>query len=357
MGLDDRKRRILQAIVESYINTAEPIGSRTIAKNSELNLSAATIRNEMGDLEDMGLLIQPHTSAGRIPSQLGYRLYVDSLMRRYKMTTGEINRLRSAMLLKIEELDKTVRKLSAVFSEITNMPTVATLPIVERGKINSIKAVMIDSRTLMIIIAAGSNILKNKLLRLSTEVDAEFVEKLNKILNENLVGLTKSEINLENVMQIQSAVGKNFEILTSVLELVHEAICELDNGEVILEGVTNLLRFPEYHDIERVKELLGFFEDRENLVPLIKASARSGMNVVIGEESNIPELKENSLVLSSYEIGDGMKGFIGIIGPVRMNYSRAVSNLEYYTKQVEKALNKKFFKEPSEESEADSYGK
>lgn len=357
MGLDERKRQILQAIIEGYISTAEPIGSRTIAKNSELNLSAATIRNEMGDLEEMGLLIQPHTSAGRVPSQLGYRLYVDSLMQKYKMTAAEISRLRSAMMLKIEELDKTVRKLSAVFSGITNMPTVATLPTVERGRVNSIKVVMIDPRTLMVIIAAGSNILKNKLLRLSSEVDAEFVEKLNVILSENLVGLTKSEISLDNIMQVQSAVGGNFEILTAVLELVHEAISELDNSEVILEGVTNILRFPEYNDIERVKELLGFFEDKEHLGKLIRDNARGGLSVIIGEESNIPELKENSIVLSSYELGDGMKGFIGIIGPVRMNYSRAVSSLEYYTKQVEKTLRGKFFESALRDSEVDNDGK
>lgn len=353
MGLDDRKRRILQAIVESYINTAEPIGSRTIAKNSELNLSAATIRNEMGDLEEMGLLIQPHTSAGRIPSQLGYRLYVDSLMQRYKMTAGEIASLRNAMLPKIEELDKTVKKLSAFFSSITNMPTLATLPTVERGRINSIKVVMIDPRTLMVIIAAGSNILKNKLLRMSAEVSEEFVNKLNVILNENLVGLTKSEISLDNIMQVQSAVGGNPEILTAALSLVHEAITELDNSEIILEGVTNILRFPEYNDIERVKELLGFFEDKENLARLIKEPS-GGISVIIGEESNIPELKDNSIVLSSYELGDGMRGFIGVIGPVRMNYSRAVSNLEYYTKQFEKTLREKFFRDALRESEVEN---
>ena len=343
MDLDERKKQILQAIVENYIDHAEPVGSRTIAKNSELNLSAATIRNEMGDLEELGLLVQPHTSAGRVPSQMGYRYYVDSLMRRYRVTAGELSEMRRAIMLKVKELDETLKTLSAAFSGITNMPTLAAMPVLEYGVIRGIKVVGVDSCTIMVIISADSGVIKNKLLRLKTEVSDDFLRELNTILNRNLAGLTLSEINLSNVIEVQNAVGDNLEILTSVLELVHEAISEIDNQEIILEGANNILRFPEYNDIEKVKEIFDLFEDREYLTGVISSIPKGDrVKIIIGEESNVPRLRENSIVLSTYKLGENMAGVIGIIGPVRMDYSKAVSKLEIFSGQIENALRDRF---------------
>ncbi|MEG2380150.1 MAG: heat-inducible transcriptional repressor HrcA, partial [Oscillospiraceae bacterium] len=301
MALDDRKKLILQAIVEDYIENAEPIGSRSIAKKTDLGLSAATIRNEMGDLEELGLLVQPHTSAGRVPSDLGFRFYVDSLMKQYSMTSNEINRMQAAMTHKISELENIVKDVSAAFSTITNLPTFGIMPSVEHGAIKSIKIVGVDRRTIMVIVSDSSGLIKNKLLRLREDVSDEFLEKLNRRLNENLVGLTRSAINIDNIIEVKNAVGENVEILSSVLELVHEAISEIDNSEVFMEGATNILRFPEYNNIEKIKEIFQFFDDKKHIGTLVEALPKNNdkdIKIYIGDENLCPELKDNSIILS-----------------------------------------------------------
>lgn len=342
MGLDERKSMILQAIVEDYINTAEPVGSRSISKRPELNLSAATIRNEMGDLEDMGLLIQPHTSAGRVPSNLGYRLYVDSLMKRYEVTANEIETMKSAMLGKVRDLDKIVRDVSAAFSAVTNLPTIGMLPRIEKGVVKSIKLVKIDERSVMLIIATGEGMIKNKMLRLKNEIYDEDIQNINNILNENLAGLKGSEIGLSNIMEVQNAVGENLELLTSVLEIVHEAISEVDTRDVFMEGTTNILRFPEYSDVNKIKEIFDLFENKQDLGEMIKLNAEdSNVKILIGDENPIPQLKNNSVILSPYKISDDLTGIIGVIGPMRMNYSKVVSSIEYFSKSLSKMFRDK----------------
>ena len=343
MALDDRKKLILQAIVEDYIKNAEPVGSRSIAKKTDLGLSAATIRNEMGDLEEMGLLVQPHTSAGRIPSTVGFRLYVDSLMKKYRMTAKEVTEMRNALLHKMSELDDLVKDVSAAFSGLTNLPTFGMLPVMEYGVIKNIKIVSIDGRTIMVIVADSSGLIKNKLLRLHDEVSDGFVEKLNTILNENLVGLTRSAINLNNIIEVKNAVGDNVEIFSSVLELVHEAISEIDSKEVFMEGAANILRFPEYNDIEKIKEIFEFFDDKEHIGELVEGLPveRDGhAKIFIGDENTVPQLKHNSVVLSTYKAGENMTGIVGVIGPMRMNYAKVVSGVEFFSKQLGELLNR-----------------
>ena len=342
MALDDRKKLILRAIVESYIKNAEPVGSRSIAKNTKLNLSAATIRNEMGDLEELGYLTQPHTSAGRIPSSAGFRFYVDSLMKKYLMTAGEIAKLREVMLNKVREMDKIVKDVSAAFSNLTSLPTFGILPAIENGVIKNIKLVLIDEHTIMVIVADSSGLIKNKLLRLRESVSDEIITELNNVLNDNLTGMTASEINLSKIIEVQNAVGVNVEILTSVLELVHEAISEIDKHEVFMEGSTNTLRYPEYNDIEKIKEILGFFENKSSIdemlrtLPAIKAGE---VSVFIGDENPATELKNNSVVISTYKAGKNMTGIIGVVGPMRMDYSKVVSGIDFFAKQLEVMLN------------------
>ena len=341
MALDDRKKLILRAIVESYIRNAEPVGSRSIAKSTDLNLSAATIRNEMGDLEELGYLTQPHTSAGRIPSGQGFRFYVDSLMEKYLMTAVEIEQLRGVMLNKMRELDKIVKDVSAAFSKFTSLPTFGVLPSIESGVVKNIKLVLIDEYTIMVIVADNSGLIKNKLLRLREEITDDVVMRLNNVLNENLTMLTASEINLSNIIEIQNAVGVNVEILTAVLELVHEAISEIDKREAYVEGSANILKFPEYNNIEKIREFLGFFEDKdsvENMINALSEVKTGDVSVFIGDENPVEELKNNSVVISTYKVGKNMTGVIGVVGPMRMDYSKVVSGVGYFAKQLEALL-------------------
>ena len=343
MALDDRKRMILQAIVEDYINTAEPVGSRSISKKPELNLSAATIRNEMGDLEEMGLLIQPHTSAGRVPSTGGYRLYVDSLMEKYEMTAAEIAEIKQVATQKKQELEGIVRDVAAAFSGITGLPVIGMLPGTEMGVVKNIKVVKIDAEKAMLIVSDKSGIIKNKILNLKTEISDDFADQLSKILNENLSGLTVSEINLSNIMEIQSVIGKNFEILASVMEMVHEAVMEIDAKQIFVDGLSNIFRFPEYGSVDKVKELFEAVENTENLSKVIAEVGPSGqVKVLIGDEIPIPELKNNSVVLAPYRVSDKIMGVLGVLGPARMNYSKIISALEFFTQQLSDVLSKNF---------------
>ena len=343
MALDDRKRMILQAIVEDYINTAEPVGSRSISKRPELNLSAATIRNEMGDLEEMGLLTQPHTSAGRVPSTGGYRLYVDSLMERYEMTAAEIEKMKQATSMKKQELEKIVRDVAAAFSGITGLPVIGILPGTEAGVVKNIKVVKVDDFTAMLIVSDKSGIINNRLLKLSQDIADEFADELSAILNQNLSGLTISEINISNMMEIKNAIGHNFEILTSVIELVHEAVSEIDSKQIFIDGLSNIFRFPEYSSVDKVKELFEVVENKENLTKIImEANPTNGTKVLIGDEIPIPELKNNSVVISPYKASDKLMGMLGVLGPARMDYSKVISALEFFTEQLSSVLTKNF---------------
>ncbi len=343
MTLDDRKKRIMQAIVEDYIQTAEPVGSRSISKKPDLNLSAATIRNEMGDLEEMGLLVQPHTSAGRVPSTSGYRLYVDSLMEKYEMTAGEIAEIKQAALQKTRELEKIVRDVASAFSALSGLPVIGMLPGTETGVVKNIKVVKIDTDRAMLIVSDKSGIIKNKLLNLHQDISEEFAMQLSDILNQNLAGLTVSKINISNIMEVQSVIGKNFEILASVMELVHQAVTEIDTKQIFVEGLSNIMNFPEYENVGRVKELFAVIEDRENLSRILMEAIPSGQTkVLIGEEIPIEELKANSVVLAPYRVSDSLVGVLGVLGPARMDYSKVISALEFFVNQLSDVLKKDF---------------
>ncbi len=343
MTLDDRKRKIMQAIVEDYISTAEPVGSRSISKKPELNLSAATIRNEMGDLEEMGLLVQPHTSAGRVPTTGGYRLYVDSLMEKYEMTASEIAEIKQAASKKTRELEKIVRDVAGAFSALSGLPVVGMLPGTESGVVKNIKVVKIDTDRAMLIVSDKSGIIKNKLLNLHQDISEEFADQLTEILNQNLAGLTVSKINIANIMEVQSVIGKNFEILASVMELVHQAVMEIDSKQIFVEGLSNILSFPEYENVGKVKELFEAVEDKENLSKIMMEAIPSGQTkVLIGEEIPIDELKNNSIVLAPYKASDQLVGVLGVLGPARMDYSKVITALEFFTSQLSDALRKDF---------------
>ena len=345
-SLDDRKKLILQAIVEDYIKNAEPVGSRSIAKKTSLNLSAATIRNEMCDLEDMGMLIQPHTSAGRIPSNAGFRFYVDNLMHRYQMTALEIKRLRAAMMNNFRELDNIIKGVSSAFSSITSLPTFAMLPMNKYGNIKNVKLADVDGRTIMVIVSDSSGLIKNKLLRLRNTVTPEEVAELNRVINENISGLDLDGfISLDNVMGIKDAVGENVEILSSVLELIYEAQREIESKQVVVEGTSNILWYPEYNDVEKIKNILEFFDDENvlgEIVDAVQFEGDGGVDIFIGDELPLPQLKENSVVVSQYQVGEDLVGIVGVIGPQRMDYAKVVSGIKFFSENLGQMLSSRF---------------
>lgn len=330
MELSDRKRRILQAIVSDYIETAEPVGSRTIAKKYVTDLSSATIRNEMADLEEMGYLEQPHSSAGRIPSVLGYRVFVDSLMDKYKLSVMETIRMQEVMNERVNRFDKMIEKASRAIASVTNYATVAVNSGKKKNSVKAIQIVPVSRLETVLIIVTNEGIVKNKLVAFKNEVDAAAAVELSAKMTELLGGYTLNEISLETINGIKQEYENLHELINEVVNFISEVIGEMDSHEVIVDGGVNLLKFPEYSNIEKAKEILEVLDNKEQLENMISLPISTGnkVNIIIGDEKNGVKLKDCSVVLCNYEFG-GNAGTIGVIGPTRMDYARVVSALEY----------------------------
>ncbi|MEY8428101.1 heat-inducible transcriptional repressor HrcA [Lachnospiraceae bacterium 46-15] len=337
MQLDDRKTKILYAIIKTYLETGEPVGSRTISKYADLNLSSATIRNEMSDLEEMGYILQPHTSAGRIPSDMGYRFYVDQMMERKER---EVTEMKELMIQKQDKMEQILKQVVKVLANNTNYATMITAPQYHRTKLKFIQLSVISESQMLAVVVTEGNVVKNKMLHMEHRLDNETVLKLNILLNTSLNGLTMEQINLGTIAKLKEQAGIHSEVVNSVLDAVAEAIQMDDEDlEIYTSGATNIFKYPELSDNERARELISAFEEKKQLVNLVAETMNSeentGIQVYIGNESPMQNMKDCSVVTAAYELGDGMKGTIGIIGPKRMDYDRVVSALKTLTTQLD----------------------
>ena len=337
MQLDDRKTKILYAIIKTYLETGEPVGSRTISKYADLNLSSATIRNEMSDLEEMGYIVQPHTSAGRIPSDKGYRFYVDQMME-YK--EREVTEMKELMIQKQDKMEQILKQVVKVLANNTNYATMITAPQYHRTKLKFIQLSVISESQMLAVVVTEGNVVKNKMLHMEHRLDNETVLKLNILLNTSLNGLTMEQINLGTIAKLKEQAGIHSEVVNSVLDAVAEAIRMDDEDlEIYTSGATNIFKYPELSDNERARELISAFEEKKQLVNLVAETMNSeentGIQVYIGNESPMQNMKDCSVVTAAYELGAGMKGTIGIIGPKRMDYDRVVSALKTLTTQLD----------------------
>lgn len=345
--LDDRKRRILQAIIDDYIDTAEPIGSRTIARRHELGLSSATIRNEMADLEEMGYLAQPHTSAGRVPSDKGYRLYVDQLMKARDLTNDEVETIRMAMEARINELSQLVRRASAVMSRFTGYTSMAMTPQMRKSAIKAIQVVPIESEKVLVIVVTNAGVVRNNLVKLSDAILPEMIIGISNVLNEKLNGLTIEQLNPGVIAEIEQAAGITKDIIISILEGVTDCIRQIDNPEVYLDGTTNIFNYPEFMDVARAKEFLSMLDEKHNLSKFLKDSLEcKEINVKIGSENDMEGIQDCSLITANYNLGDLFIGAIGIIGPTRMEYSKVISSMSYMRKKINQEISRLLGEEP-----------
>ena len=344
MFLDGRKEVILRAIIDDYIDTAEPIGSRTIAKKHELGLSSATIRNEMADLEEMGYLAQPHTSAGRVPSNKGYRLYVDRLMETRGLTPEEMEEINSLMEIKISELNQLIKQASLIVSRVTKYTSMAMTPQIKKSTLKAVQVVPIESGKALVIVVTNAGVVKNSLVEIPYAVLPDYLIRISNMLNEKLYGLSLDQINLSFVNEVETEIGLSREILMPVLNGVADCIHRVDSTEIILDGATNILNHPEFRDVEKAKELFNIFDEKEVLCKLLESVTheKKGINVRIGNENEIEEIKNCSLVTASYSIGDTLVGSIGVIGPTRMEYARVISLMDFIRKRINAELAKIF---------------
>lgn len=347
MDLGERKRRILQAIIDDYISSAEPIGSRSIAKKHELGLSSATIRNEMADLEELGYLEQPHTSAGRVPSDLGYRLYVDQLMNRYRLTVAEVQTMQQAMALKMQELDRLIVHTSSIISRLTQYTTVVLPPEVKKDSVKHMQLVPIDANSILLVLVTNAGSVRNSTIRTSKGLSLDLANRLSALLNSKLSGLTVEEINLPKIAELQKEMGPNQEILTPILNHISESISNMEDAELYLGGTTNILNFPEYNDIDKAKSLLNFLEEKKSLHKMLTGMQKNSqspgkISILIGKENEYPEMQDCSIILSTYTIENKAVGTIGVIGPTRMDYAKVVSSLDYMTNTLNQIIMKLF---------------
>lgn len=335
MELDERKMKILQAVVRNYLETGEPVGSRTISKYTDLNLSSATIRNEMADLEEMGYIMQPHTSAGRIPSDRGYRLYVDCMLREKEKEVDEIKEL---LLEKEEKLDDLLKQAAKTLAVNTNYATMISSPRYHQNKLKFIQLSRVGSGQLLAVIVTEGNVIKNHIIETDDAFDDETLLKLNLLMNTNLTGLSVEEINLSMISVLKKQAGVHSDIIGNVLDAVAEAIRSDDDLEIYTSGANNILKYPELADREKAGELIHTFEEKQSLTELALGSLvneNAGIKVYIGDESPVESLRDCSVVTATYEIEDGIKGTIGIVGPKRMDYDRVIGTLKQIKNQLD----------------------
>ena len=343
LDLDERKLKILQAIIRNYLETGEPVGSRTISKYTDLNLSSATIRNEMADLEELGYIVQPHTSAGRIPSDKGYRLYVDQMLaekeEKLDHATQEVKEMHQMLLEKEDKMESILKQMAKMLAVNTNYATLVTAPQVKGNKIKFLQLSRVDVGQLLATIVVEGNVIKNNMIHVEKSLDDETLLKLNILLNTNLNGLPIEDINLAMITKLKQQAGIYDGIIAEVMDAVAAVIRENDDIEIYTSGANNIFKYPELSDNQRASELINTLEEKQMLTELVQDSMadenNTGIQVYIGNETPVQTMKDCSVVTATYELEEGVKGTIGIIGPRRMDYDKVISTLTTLKSQLD----------------------
>jgi heat-inducible transcriptional repressor len=342
MELDERKITILNAIIKNYMETGEPIGSRTISKLPDCSLSSATIRNEMCDLEEMGYLIQPHTSAGRIPSDKGYRFYVNEILQEKQ---NEVTEFKELMIKRVDRLEMVLKRMAKLIASNTNYAAMISGPSYHQNKIKLIQLSRIDAYKILVVTVVEGNIINNKIITVEEALSDQEILNLNILLNTSLNGLTISEINLNVINALKKDAGSHRAVIDLVLNEVSEAIKTDDEDlQIYTSGATNIFKYPELADGEKASKLIDAFEEKGKLKEILDDVSESAdedhddIQVFIGDESPVPNMKDCSMVTANYDLGNGMRGTIGIVGPKRMDYEKVLSTLRTLMKQLDKSF-------------------
>ncbi len=327
MALSDRKLKILEAIITDYIETAEPIGSRTIAKKYDLGISPATVRNEMSDLEEMGLIEQPHTSAGRIPSDKGYRLYVDNMMQSSSGLSGsQAEYLAKAINYNVTKIEYLMQQTAKAISMLTNYTAVVSEPVDNQVKVKHIQLVPVDERSIVAVIVTSDNTVKNSVIKIKTMPDTNTLAQISKSINSLISNVSLEEISREFAAAVFDVFPEYQETIAKVLKVVISDLRHNRDVHLYTSGVRNMLGFPEFNDLDKIKNIFQTFEEKEMLVSLLGNE---------DNENSIEELKDCSVIRANYKFGNNSIGRIGIVGPTRMNYSQTVSVLNEIVKTLD----------------------
>lgn len=338
MDLSERKKQILRAIVDGYIRTAEPVGSSYVLQNNDLGISSATIRNEMASLEETGYLDKPHTSAGRVPSSMGYRFYVDELMQKYQFTVNEIDRMEDALSKRYLELSNIIKDISNTVSYLTNYTALVSTPIVKSSKIRSIKFVPIDEHSLVMIIVSSDGVVKNTVINTPYELNIFILERLGAYFNSTFENMEFEDITPEFLKEKRDTIPMEDALITPIFDFIENVTKHMTSFDVINSGISNMLNYPEFSNVEKTKNLFGFIKEIDKDFFAKRLGDNDEIRVLIGDEEPILKELGLSMVISNYDLGNGQKGGIAIIGPTRMDYSKVVATLDYMKNNTTKYL-------------------
>ena len=352
MELSERKKQILRAVVENYIQTAEPVGSKAIMATAGLKVSSATIRNEMAELENLGLVEQPHTSAGRVPSPQGYRLYVNELMEEHRLSLQETQRINEALQSKIRQMDQVMSEAGKIISQFTKYPTFALTTGTNKAVINRYDLLMVEKNSFIAVLMTDSQVVKNKLFHLPGEISETQLQLLGTLLNTSFTGLTLEELSPELMRVAAHAAGEAYGLISLVVSFAMEMLEELESNVVHTAGIPNLLAHPEYQSLEKAEPLMNFLSEmgERGSLPVIQGEH---VKIVIGPENAADELKDSSVIMASYDIGGGMQGIIGVVGPTRMDYADLAARLSYFAEGLSRMFGKGEIPPPAGDSDPD----
>ncbi len=340
MELSDRKKKVLRTVVDLYIRTAEPVGSKAIAAMPDMDYSSATIRNELAELTSMGYLEQPHTSAGRVPSPAGYRLYVDELMQNYRISLDEAQSLNKNMGLKVQELDKLLGQVGKMVSQATDLPAYTVAKRQGGATVKRFELLSAEAHSFILVVMLSNEVVKNKLIKLPVTVSEADLKVLSAVLNATLTGLGPEAITPELLTRITANAGAAGSLVPIIVDFVTELLHQQTGSEVFLTGQMKLLGQPEYQDVSKAKELLSTLdEDMIAELPAL-ADAQQGVQILVGPENVAKELKDTSVVMTKFDIGDGMEGMIGVVGPTRMDYAKVTARLSYFAESLGRMFGK-----------------
>ncbi|MHB1314973.1 MAG: heat-inducible transcriptional repressor HrcA [Christensenellales bacterium] len=338
MTLDPRKIKILQAIIDEYIANAVPIGSRTISKKEGICCSSATIRNEMSDLEELGFLDQPHTSAGRVPSNKAYRLYVDNMIRNYALSIEEMQYIQSYFDGRMNDVEHLVKQTAKILSNITSYMSVALPPTLKRVTVQHVQLVPVTLGRTLLLVVTDVGILKDVLMKTPESMDTQTLENVSRMITETVKGKTVDEARLLLGKELDREMMSHRQVIRDVFAEVEKNMTYTAARDVVLEGTMNMLAHPEYNDVGKLKSFLSMVESRDVLFDMLSKATRFEISVTIGEENEYEDLKDCSVVTATYRIGGYNIGSLGVIGPTRMNYQKAIAVLGYLGKSLSMIL-------------------
>ena len=340
MELTERKKKVLRSVVDLYIRTAEPVGSKAITELPDMQYSSATIRNEMADLTAMGYLEQPHTSAGRVPSAAGYRLYVDELMLDYRLSMDETKSISSAIEEKMQKVDKMVEKVAKLVSQATDLPAISVASRQSGGTVRRFELILAGQNSVILVLMLSDEQVHNKLIKLPLNVTEADLKILSAVLNATMAGLNPEEITSEMLERVMSSAGAAASLVPVIVEFTTEMLSRQGSTNMAVAGQMRLLGLPEYRDVDKAQKVMSSL-DEEALanLPAVMQNA-NGTKVLVGPENVAQELKDTSVVMTKFDIGDGMQGMIGVVGPTRMDYAKVTARLSYFAESLSKMFAK-----------------